>query len=529
MNVTPIGKPLPGEAVVAIAPPLAAEVDTGWWRRRLNFFTGRALSDVALRAEQAYRAGRLALLGQSVSAGVVTGLDVDIRVELDEDGSRFYELYVGPGQGLAASGEDVFIARPIRINLRAVPVHATSGAAARTLGTLLDEAAQPVAGVLVLQPAVAELRDDVDRTDPCEQDPSAEAFEDWQFVDAARLVYVAWPNEWLVLPGGGDRWRNRIAYAVFERERQLPPGEVPPWAEVGVPVGLVGFDADTAEEPVAAWTPVFVDRFSVVRAGGRPRPRTPLVGGSGDKFLWQARIEQLAEHMADTGRTLVDIVELVGEFRYLPPVGLLPKQAIDLTARRTQFFPSGYLTEAIPIPLEQVDTAVRAGAALRPFDLDAADRVQVLVPVPQAFYEPRLLETDVPDPSFQTALDELVARRGEWLQRRAIIRARLQAVFRALNGTPPEFPPLADDPEALEEGETVGTGALDPPEEAYGTEDRDGAVAVPVFETLIDELRATAPWSTAEVSTSLAALPAGLTIASLPAPFNTRMRYDAAR
>ena len=531
MTVTPIRNPLPGEAAVGISPPLASEVDITFWRRRLNLFTGRALSDVALQQEQEHRAGRLAMLGQSVSAGVVGGLDVDVRVETGATGRRFHEIYVAPGLGLAATGEDITIPRALRVNVRDVPVYATSGAPARTLGAFLDAAGGPTAGVLVLQPAVAELRDDLDRTDPCEQDPESEAFEDWQIVDAARLVYFVWPNEWVQLPTPGARWRNRLAYALFGREMRLAPGEVPPWSEVGVPIALVAFDADTAADAVEPWAPLFVDRFSVVRAGGSPRPRTPIISEAGTKFLWQARIQQLAEHMADVGRSLETIGEIAAEFRYLPPVGLLPKQTVDTVTRRTSFFPGSYVIEAAPIPIEQLDTAVRASASLRAFDLTTADRVRVLVPVPQVFYEPRLLETDVPDPSFQTALDDFLANRAEWLQRRELVRGKAKAILKALTGREPEYPALAADPEALEQPEAVGTGTLDPPESAYGAQEGNaGSVVVPVFETLAAELRASAPWSTAEVSAPLAALPTGVSLpGSVSDPFKTRIRYDATR
>ena len=58
MRVTPIANPLPGEHLAAVHPTMRPDVGT-YWHRRLNLFTGRALSDTALTAEQAGRAGRL--------------------------------------------------------------------------------------------------------------------------------------------------------------------------------------------------------------------------------------------------------------------------------------------------------------------------------------------------------------------------------------------------------------------------------------------------------------------------------------
>ncbi len=73
MPTTPITDPVSGESLVGTEPQLLQQVDPGW-RHRLNLFTGRALSDTALDNEQAYRGGLLATLGQSVSAGTVSGL-----------------------------------------------------------------------------------------------------------------------------------------------------------------------------------------------------------------------------------------------------------------------------------------------------------------------------------------------------------------------------------------------------------------------------------------------------------------------
>ncbi len=78
MSATPIHDALPGEDLIGIEPPLLQEVDAGWLHR-LNPFTGRALTAAVLQSEQLYRAGRLAVLGQAVTQGVVKGLAVSTR------------------------------------------------------------------------------------------------------------------------------------------------------------------------------------------------------------------------------------------------------------------------------------------------------------------------------------------------------------------------------------------------------------------------------------------------------------------
>src|ERR1700761_1113874 len=79
MSVTPIVRPLSGERMLGVDPRIARFVDSDW-HRRLHLFTGRALTDVALIAEQTGRAGRLATRGQMVSPGVVSGLEAALAM-----------------------------------------------------------------------------------------------------------------------------------------------------------------------------------------------------------------------------------------------------------------------------------------------------------------------------------------------------------------------------------------------------------------------------------------------------------------
>ncbi|HEX8853948.1 MAG TPA: hypothetical protein VF754_10705, partial [Pyrinomonadaceae bacterium] len=449
MRVKPIVHPLAGEHVVGVHPTMTPDVKTEW-NRRLNLYTGRALSDSALATEQQMRGGRLALRGQMVSPGVVAGLEVGVeRGSAAKSGAPLEGFFcqIAPGFGVTAAGEDVVLSRPLRVGLgdvsvyapvrlldaplrstprprpqrdgevlmeererarevgldrvessRALPVseelRAQPGGrrlevrrAGGPLGELIaaGRAAElPRVGVLVLQPIVAELVGEYDDEDPCEEDPANYAFEDWQLADGFRLVFYAWPTEWEPLPMQGERWRNRIAYAVFNAERRHAPDEPLPWEEIGVPIALVAFDD--------AWAFQFIDRYTVVRAGGKPKRRTPLLLEAGHPFLWQARVQQLAEHLADDELDGLSARDLARHFRYLPPVGILPANLVDFLTgdealkaetrvRGSSFFPASYHITVAPVPLEQLDIAVEASAALKPFDIFTRDQVEVLVPV----------------------------------------------------------------------------------------------------------------------------------------------------
>lgn len=539
MNPRPIAAPLPGEHVAAVYPRSAEDLAVTW-HRRLNLFTGRALTAPALGVEQRGRAGMFALRGQVLSPGVVSGLEAvldttvttEVVGETPRDVTRHF-LDISQGLGIAASGEDVNVPLSLRVNLADIEVVAPSSLAIDgnpapapadppsdsdplldppavrrvwdSLGNMLQRGAQlPGAMILVLQPATFESIANGDTgddcgsgsTNPCALDPESYAFEDWQLVDGARFLLYAWPDDWLALPAVDARWRNRLAWSVFSAEKSRPADRPMPWEEFGVPLALIGFDTTVTdgrevqwEAGEISWTPLFADRNAVARLGGRPKRRAAVPGVPDNAFLWQARIQQLAEQIAGEAGDATP-ASIAAKLRYLPPVGLLPKSASDPRAGRDHFFPSNYVVSAAPIPVEQIDVLLDESAALAPYDLFTADEVRVYVPVPQIYYEPDLLQTLAVDPAFQRAIDAFTLRRGRWLERRNELRARASALAAGINGKPLEFP--SPDPDALEDEEPA-SDPIDPndpqlsqPEESYGT----SAVGTTIVPDAIAKLKA---------------------------------------
>lgn len=534
MNVKPLTGTLNGEQIVGIFPPLSPIAQTVW-TRRLNLYTGRALTAEALETEQGERTGRLSTRSQMVSAGVISGLEIALDVEPARPGhEEVHLLHVAAGYGLTANGEDVIIATDMPIRLLALSVYAPtsilrpdeppekhdvgaleSRSMGPTLGTLINPpsgapAAVPKVGIIVLQPVVAELAGAFDPDDPCEEDPQNYAFEDWQFADGCRLVYYAWPEDWLALPARpaapqDKMWRNLLAYTIFERERLNEPGEIMPWEELGVPIGLVAFDDD--------WKPLFVDRHAVVRAGGKPIRRSTLLPDIGNAFLAQAQMEQLAEHLTDPDLASVPIEKASDElFRYLPPAGLIPRDAIDLAGAKVEskFFPPNFGVDAVPVPLEQLDVALEMSAALVPFDTTAEDYVRILVPVPMQWYEPRLLLTEVIDPRFDLLIACFRARRQRLIKRRIELHDKANTLVNALNGSVLTF---ADDlgeeekteaaaadlpiPAGDEYTQYVIDDVLRDPEQEYGTQLPAGSTTriIPAVNALYDAIKALVPAS----------------------------------
>jgi len=276
MPATAITNPVSGETLVGTEPQLEQTTSNACWRERLNMFTGRALTDTALDNEQLYRAGLLATLGQSVSPGTVKGL----ALTLDPTGTV---LTLTAGYGIMPTGEDVVLNATLKTPISTLTV--VNGSTSQ-LSAWQTVPASPFAGVLLLQPVVAQVSGQQMDTSglplivsgnlgaSCAQDPSEYPFDDWQIADAVQLVFMPWPAGATNLPlpelAPQATLRNRLAYTIFEAESMLGPDDQLPWATAGVPVGLIAFDN------TAAWAPLFVDCSSVVRAGGLPRSRFVL-------------------------------------------------------------------------------------------------------------------------------------------------------------------------------------------------------------------------------------------------------------
>lgn len=488
---------LRGEIAVSVQPRLAGRVDAGD-QRRMHAFAGRALTAALLEAEQNHRGRRLALLQRALSAGVVEGLGL----AFDEKAIRGIEsadqplpenpteraetlalaqpreLMLEGGLALAASGEEVVVPQALVFDALALPVMAPdwllegtqappsapssadgSVLHARRVGRALrDEIdagrALPRVGVIVLEPVEHLQVAGEDPFDQCERDLDAEAFEDQQRQEGGRLLYYPWPVEWLPLPAPDTAWRNRLAWQIFTREALLGSAQAMPWHAVGIPLALVAFNS--------AWQPMFADRAAVVRAGGRP-PTRALVPASGSRLLWQARVEQLAEHLAEARSGVADVGALAAQLRLLPPAGLLPADAMDVRARLNRFFPPTLDLFAAPVPLEQLDLLMEEAAGLAAIDLSGRDRIGVYVPVPQALFESDLLVVEQADPGGEIARAQarFLEARADWLRRRQQQRAQQFVHRQALEGknaAPPANP--ADDPARLE-NESLGVPAPD--------------------------------------------------------------------
>lgn len=482
MPATLITNPLPGEALVGIEPELLSRVSVSW-QHRLNLFTGRALTESALDAEQANHSGLLATTGQMVSPGVVSGLYAMLDVSGAEPG-----CYVQAGYGITADGEDVTLATAMRAPLSSIatavgPAMLTEvdgeGNVVKTK-TFLDftkeTTSKAFAGVLLLQPVILRAVGTPDGatnssliTDSCQTDPDQYAFEDWQLVDGCRLVFYAWPQDFLALPDAGPDWRSRVAYAIYEREAGMAAGELFPWEKFGVPLAAIGFDA--------SWKPAFIDRWAVVRTGGFPRRRstTPdpldihIANGNFinayNPFLAEARIHQFAEQWNETKpKALTD------QFSILPAIGALPSTVVNLHQGTQQIFPLHYRVNAYPIHAEELDSIIIESAELAPFDLSVPDSVDLLVPLPDSVYDPQLLVHEVVSPEFQAEVDARTQGRDEELRHRRDLQLKANSLLKPMGLPAVDLDTNGFDPDVSDdEKEAFNSAYTAPDNEAFAT------------------------------------------------------------
>ncbi|NTX06642.1 hypothetical protein [Myxococcus sp. CA040A] len=508
MNTRPLKESLPDEHVLQVEPRPSPSVDADW-RSRPHLYNGRALSAEALASEQRQRSGRLALRGQMRAPGVIAGLEV--RLEQEEStsgGAPTFLLQISAGMGLMATGEDVVMPRAARVRvdrLLAYWQQRPEGPVDFDISILSDRAEADIprthadlqAAVLVLVPLETHRKaPPAALVDPCEATSEDEAFEDEQLVEGCAVVLYAWPPHW-PLPTRDDQWRNRLAWELFERERLRPHGEHAPWGEVGVPLALIGFDPPADEGQPA--TPLFIDRAAVVRAGGAPRARTPLLPSQGTPLLWQARMQQLAEHLASLAPEEVESGAAMMALDRLPPMGMLPRNALSVelgevgVARR--FFPESFELEFVPVPLEQLDAVAHASASLAPLSTSRPEHVRVLVPVPEAHFQPHLLRRQEVAPEFQEAIEAALARLGEWLRRREDLRGKATLLLNALEGrkTKAERFPMPEPDEVP--GEEPRPRPPDP--NPYGPEEADYGIVsntVPALDEVLPPLGETSRW-----------------------------------
>ena len=265
----------------------------------------------------------------------------------------------------------------------------------------------------------------------CDQDPAENAFGDQQIVDGVRLVLATWPSATasLAVPPAlpAANWRNRLVYTVFNVELALAPDDQLPWDLLGVPLGLAGFDGTGKL--------LFADRSAVVRAGGLPRRRYIIPAQAAQTSLStvppalaNARVSQLAEQLGEILSSPLPPGLIVSTFALLPPSGVLPPFTMDFVKKEAIWAPSNWSVTAAPIFTEELEGVLQSSITAAPLDTTQNETIEVLVPLPDAVYDPDILVTEQVDPAFQQEVDAATLARNIVLQHRKLIEQEANAL-----------------------------------------------------------------------------------------------------
>jgi len=419
-----------GERVIRTSPLMSNRISSEWYRRP-HLYTGRALTADTLISNTKHHLRHLQLAGRHVSRGVIQGLTLShYQRQINREDTHRTEqwLRLSAGQGITPWGEDVTLPETSDIFMNNVAVWES-------------ENAPRGAGIFLLQPL--EILDEIvsDTENQCQWDENQDPFDDEQIVDGCRLVFMPWPTGLLgpIPQVSAPQFRNRLVYQIFDYE-QAHPDTLFPWEQVGVPLGLAYITEGTGQI-------MFIDQQAVMRQGGAPLSTRSLLALNGTPFLWESRIHQFVGHLADIRQTTNELPPAHTLFETLPPVGVLPKQALNFDDLRSDFFPSQFIVEASPIPEEQLEVAMNASAGLMPFDLNMPEKIKLLVPVPQSVYQSDLLKTETPDPIFLATLRKLIGAIRQWIANRDWLRDMADRVIGGIDET--QIPEFGEDTDAI--------------------------------------------------------------------------------
>lgn len=198
--------------------------------------------------------------------------------------------------------------------------------------------------------------------------------------------------------------------------------------------------------------------------------------------LAEARIRQFSEQLTDALTGQQNFSALAPVFPTMPPSGILPAEAVNFEWHRATWLPRNWKVTAAPVRLQELEAALETGMRLEllpaqnsvPADPSLIEPVELLVPLPDEVYDPKILVTETVSQVFEQELTKATAARNSTLQRLQTVQSEMNMLNGALGPNAPVNASLIDTDAGLTADEVQGRN-LPPPylptvNEMFGTQ-----------------------------------------------------------
>jgi hypothetical protein len=324
---------------------------------RSNYFDGRLLKASDLTRDQQYLDERLLQTGRVLGAGVVTGLTAELSTD--------QQITVSPGLAITASGRVLEAVNKLKVDLTERATIATLNQPPlryfnRGLYAVVLQYSEKGVGIAETYP------EDIGKT----TEPRINSYE-----EGVELVLLPLG---VTFPSGGElSTRAALAGQFFSQIAPLP--EIP---DDGVALGLLAIDKN-----IGQW----LDRSLLYRPAG-----IHLQSNAFQQLL-AAHYEELLEDVLTTRNwsSLNKTFTAQQYFQWLPPVGSLPKQAVDPQAGLQSYFPESFSVSIMPVRQEDLPVLEQEAMLQEVIDLKQDKLVEIMILAPLAdddfnFYARRL-------------------------------------------------------------------------------------------------------------------------------------------
>ncbi len=395
--------------MLAVVPEDRRRVDGAVAFQRPLFRSGQTLTKDLLTLDADNAEARLGRLGWFLADGVVDGFRITLK---DQDIAKG-QFTFDSGSAMGANGQDLSMSRGQAFDLATLPRTQSDGTPDGDLRGVCVIMLTPVEGYEARPEQM--LGDAAGFAWDQQRDASAAPYVDARIVDGFEMSVVRIQSTFgLVDAADGINRAARIVIDAREGDHAL--------ADIlrqNIAVAMMGVDTEGAIQWVAR-------HGAAERGGGLARRNAyPRLGVGKTPRQFRSGVDSLMEQMVDWQSERPGVPFPANKLKTLPAGGIVPAQGGEFPA----IFPETYDHVVAPLPQSEIATVLRRAEALAPYDLDESrDEVTWHLPVPDALYDPLLLEVPTLPALFNEAVTFFQGKVATERARREALRAQVQRV-----------------------------------------------------------------------------------------------------